>query len=140
MQSISVGNWTDGVEFLAQGYLHDGYDQILLFLSFPAGSTLLVQPFSHVFISRPLLPQLNEIWKKKKKTLCLRTLQVQVFGSCGCLCSDLGVNLDSVEVVGVSGNYDIVPVVVVEGLVWVAFDQVGSISQVGNIVQVTATR
>lgn len=45
------------------------------------------------------------------------TLQVQVFGSCGSLGGNLGVNLDSVKVVGVPGDYDIVPVVVIQGLV-----------------------
>lgn len=44
------------------------------------------------------------------------------------------------EVVGVPGDYDIVPVVVVQGLVGVAFDQMGSIPQVRNIVQVSRTR
>lgn len=44
------------------------------------------------------------------------------------------------EVVGVPGDYDIVPVVVVQRLVGVAFDQVGSIPQVRHIVQVTGTR
>lgn len=40
------------------------------------------------------------------------------------------------EVVSVAGDDDVVPVVVVEGLVGVAFDQVGPISQVGHVVQV----
>ena len=73
-------------------------------------------------------------------SLFLHTLQVQIFGSWGCLRGDLGINLDHVEVVGVPGDDDIVPVVVVEGLVGVAFDQVGSISQVRHIVQVTGNR
>lgn len=42
------------------------------------------------------------------------------------------------EVVGVSGDDHVVPVVVVERLVGVAFDQVGPIPQVGHVVQVTA--
>lgn len=70
----------------------------------------------------------------------LLTLQVQVFGSCGCLCGDLGINLDGVEVVSVPGDDDIVPVVVVQGLVGVAFDQVGSISQIGHVVQIAGNR
>lgn len=44
------------------------------------------------------------------------------------------------EVVGVPGDYYIVPVVVVQGLVGVALDQVGSVSQVRHIVEETATR
>lgn len=67
---------------------------------------------------------------------CLHTLKVQVLGSCGGLRGDLGVYLDHVEVVSVAGDDDVVPVVVVEGLVGVAFDQVGPISQVGHVVQV----
>lgn len=82
--------------------------------------------------------------KSKKKRyinwLSLRTLQVQVFGSCGRLRGDLGIDLDGVEVVGVPGDYNVVPVVVVQGLVGVAFDQVGSVSQVGHIVHVTGSR
>lgn len=69
-----------------------------------------------------------------------RTLKVQVLGSCGRLRGDLGINLDSVEVVGVPGDYDTVPVVVVQGLVGVAFDQMGSIPQVRHIVQVARNR
>lgn len=68
------------------------------------------------------------------ESVCVHTLQVQVFGSCCCLRGNLGVNLDSVEVVGVPGDYNIVPVVVVQGFVRVAFDQVGSIPQVRHIV------
>lgn len=68
--------------------------------------------------------------------LCQHTLQVQVLGSCGGLRGDLGVYFDRVEVVGVPGNDDVVPVVVVERLVGVAFDEVGPVSQVRHIVQV----
>lgn len=68
--------------------------------------------------------------------LSVRTLQVQVLGSCGGLRGDLGVDLDRVQVVSVPGDDDVVPVVVVEWLVGVAFDEVGAISQVGHIVQV----
>lgn len=53
---------------------------------------------------------------------CLHTLQVQVLGSCGGLRGDLGVDLDRVQVVCVPGDDDVVPVVIVEGLVGVAFD------------------
>lgn len=66
-----------------------------------------------------------------------RTLQVQVFGSGRRLRGDLGVDLDGVEVVGVSGDDHVVPVVVIQRLVGVAFDQVGSVPQVGHVVQIT---
>lgn len=66
-----------------------------------------------------------------------RTLQVQVFGPGRRLRGDLGVDLDGVEVVGVSGDDHVVPVVVIQRLVGVAFDQVGSVPQVGHVVQIT---
>lgn len=44
------------------------------------------------------------------------------------------------EVVGVPGDDDVVPVVVVQGLVGVSLDQVGSVPQVRHIVQVPGTR
>ncbi len=95
--------------------------QALLFPSTPVGFILLVQPFSRKPVSltsRLQLSQFNEIPPKKYiNSLCPRTLQVQVFGSCGRLRRDLGINLDGVEVVGVPGDYDVVPVVVVQGLV-----------------------
>lgn len=75
---------------------------------------------------------------EKRQKRWPRTLQVQVFGSGRCLRGDLGVDLDGVEVVGVSGDDHVVPVVVVERLVGVAFDQVGPVPQVGHVVQVTA--
>lgn len=78
--------------------------------------------------------------EKRQKRWRPRTLQVQVFGSGRCLRGDLGVDLDGVEVVGVSGDDHVVPVVVVERLVGVAFDQVGTVPQVGHVVQVTAIK
>lgn len=105
-----------GVEF------HGGNDQGLTIAFplhpcrfYPAGVSHFFPPLGHCC---------PNLMKSEKKSIqihctnpCLHTLQVQVFGSCGRLCCDLGVNLDSVEVVGVPGNYDIVPVVVVQGLV-----------------------
>jgi len=64
------------------------------------------------------------------------TLQVQVLGAGGGLRGDLGVDLDSVQVVGVPGDDDVVPVVVVQRLVGVALDEVGPVSQVRHVVQV----
>lgn len=137
-----------GVEFLARGYVSGGneWEPSIAFSLHPlwglfcwcnlSVTNLLLSPLGHC------CPNLMKPPPKKIHiySLCLRTLQVQVFGSCGRLRGDLGINLDHVEVVGVPGDYDIMPVVVVQGLVWVAFDQVGSISQVGHIVQVTGTR
>lgn len=40
------------------------------------------------------------------------------------------------QVVSVPGDNDVVPVVVVERLVGVAFDEVGAVAQVGHVVQV----
>lgn len=68
------------------------------------------------------------------------TFQIQVLGTCGSLSGDLGVNLDGVEVVFVSWNDDIVPVVVVKGSVGVPFDQMGSVPQVWHIMQVPAPK
>lgn len=139
--TISVGYWTDRGWALAKGYLSGGNESgpsIAFSPLTPQGFILLLQPFSSepaFLTSRPLLTQFNEILKDS-----LHTFQVQVFGSCGRLCGDLGINLDSVEVVGVPGDYNIVPVVVIQWLIGVAFDQVGSIPQVRHIVQVTATR
>lgn len=76
--------------------------------------------------------------EKQQKCRRPRTFQIQVFGSGRCLRGDLGVDLDSVEVVGVSGDDHVVPVVVIQRLVRVAFDQVGSIPQVRHVVQITA--
>lgn len=108
--------------------------QQLLFPTIHAGFILSLQPFSRCFSPT------GHCCQSTNKLQNLSTLQIQVFGSSGGLCGDLGVNLDSVEVVGVPGDNDVVPVVVIQWLVGVAFDQMGSISQVGHIVQVTRTR
>lgn len=92
----------------------------------------LKQPLAH--LHEPA--KLNEMWKTQDRRRP-RTLQVQVFGSGRRLRGDLGVDLDGVEVVGVSGDDHVVPVVVIQRLVRVAFDQVGSVPQVGHVVQIT---
>lgn len=91
------------------------------------------QPLAHLYE----LAKLNETWNTQERQWP-RTLQVQVFGSGRCLRGDLGVNLDRVEVVGVSGDDHIVPVVVIQRLIGVAFDQVGSVPQVRHVVEITA--
>lgn len=47
-------------------------------------------------------------------SVCILTLKVQVFGSCGRLRSDFGINLDCMEIIGVPGDDDVVPLVVTE--------------------------
>lgn len=66
----------------------------------------------------------------------VRTLQVEVLGAHGGLRGDFGVDLDRVQVVGVPGDVHVVPVVVVERTVGVAFDEVRAVAQVGDVVQV----
>lgn len=60
----------------------------------------------------------------------MHTLKVEVLGAHGGLRGDFGVDLDRVEIVGVAGYVNVVPVVVIEGTVRVAFDQVCSVSQI----------
>lgn len=71
---------------------------------------LLKQPLAHLY----KLAKLNEMRKTPARRRP-RTLQVQVFGSGRRLRGDLGVDLDGVEVVGVSGDDHAVPVVVIQG-------------------------
>lgn len=66
-----------------------------------------------------------------------RTLQVEVLGAHGGLSGDFGVDLDGVEVVGIPGDVHVVPVVVVQGAVGVALDQVGPVAQVRDVVKVS---
>lgn len=106
------------IEFLAQGLLHGGNDQGLTIAFslcpcrfYPAASDF----FCH--LEDRCSPNLMKSDKSTADPLWPRTLQVQVLGSRGRLRGDLGVYLDSVEVVGVPGDDDIVPVVVVQRLV-----------------------
>lgn len=68
------------------------------------------------------------------------TFQIQVLGAHGGLRGDFGVDLDRVQVVSVAGYVHVVPVVVVQRTVGVAFDQVRSVAQVGDVVQVAGER
>lgn len=68
------------------------------------------------------------------------TLQVKVLGARRGLCGDFGVNLDRVEIVGVPGDVNVVPVVIVQRAVGAPFDQMGAVTQVRNVMQVAATR
>lgn len=70
-----------------------------------------------------------------KSTVC-PTFQIQVFSPHGGLRGDLGVDLHCVEVIGVAGDHHIMPVVVVERCVRIAFDEVSAVSQVRNVMQV----
>lgn len=58
------------------------------------------------------------------------TFQIKVLGPTSGLSGDFGVYLDRVQVVGVPGDHDIVPVVVIERLVGVPLYEMGTISQV----------
>lgn len=60
----------------------------------------------------------------------MHTLKVEVLCAHGGLRGDFGVDLDRVEIVSVSGYVHIMPVVVIEGTVRVAFDQVCSVAQI----------
>lgn len=73
---------------------------------------------------------------ESKLSTARRTLQVEVFGSNGGLRGDLGVDLDCVQVVDVSGDHHVVPVVIIQRLVGVSFNKVSTISQVCYVVQV----
>lgn len=66
----------------------------------------------------------------------MHTLQVEVLGAHGGLRGDFGVNLDRVEIVSVSGYVHVVPVVVIQRTVRVSFDQVCSVAQVRDVVEV----
>lgn len=89
----------------------------LLFCSAPAGFIPLLVTFFFLHLEGRCSPNLMKSDKSTADPLCPRTLQVQVLGSRGRLRGDLGVYLDGVEVVGVPGDDDIVPVVVVQRLV-----------------------
>lgn len=64
------------------------------------------------------------------------TFKVQIAGSIGVLGDGVGVDFQCVHVVGVAGNHHVVPLVVVQLLVWVAFHQRGSIAQVEDVVDI----
>lgn len=124
-------------DFLAPGSLHRGNDQeptIAFFFSSGPVPASFIPAVKTLFSTSS--PNLMKSDQSRETPPCLHTLKVQVLGSCGSLRGDLGVYLDHVEVVSVAGDDDVVPVVVVEGLVGVAFDQVGPISQVGHVVKV----
>lgn len=64
------------------------------------------------------------------------TFQVQVFGTVDCLTNGLGIDLQSVDIVVVTGDDHVVPLVVVEDPVTVALDDIGAISKVKHIMDV----
>lgn len=82
----------------------------------------------------------NPMHECNKTARTCRTLQVEVFGSDGGLRGDLGVNLDSVQVIDVSGDHDVVPVVIIQRLVGVSFNEVSTVPQVCYVVQVAGRR
>lgn len=64
------------------------------------------------------------------------TFKVQITGSIGVLGDGVGVDFQCVHVVSVAGNHHVVPLVVVQRLVWVAFHQRRSIAQVEDVVDI----
>lgn len=64
------------------------------------------------------------------------TFKVQIAGSIGVLGDGVGVDFQCVHVVSVTGNHHVVPLVVIQWLVWVAFHQRGSIAQVKDVVDI----
>lgn len=64
----------------------------------------------------------------------LVTFEVQVAGAIGVLGDGARVDLEGVYVVGVPGHHYVVPLVVVEGLVRVAFHQRRAVAEVEDVV------
>lgn len=67
-----------------------------------------------------------------------RTFQVQVLGSVDALAGGGGVYLQCVSVAVVSGDGYIVPLIVIQRPLTFALDQIGSVSKVKHVVDVSA--
>ena len=68
------------------------------------------------------------------------TFQVQVLGSIDALAGCRGVDLQRVGVAVVPGDDHVVPLVVIEGHVALALDEVGAVPQVKHVVDVPGSR
>lgn len=66
----------------------------------------------------------------------MHTFQVQVFGTVDCLTHCLGIDLQSVDVVVVTGDDHIMPLVVMQDPVAVALDDIGAVPKVKHVVDV----
>lgn len=64
------------------------------------------------------------------------TFQIQIFGTVDNLSDHLSVHFQAVSVTVVPGDDDVVPLVVIQGAVTVAFDHVGTVSKVKYVVDV----
>lgn len=64
------------------------------------------------------------------------TFQIQIFGTIDNLSDHLSVHFQAVGVTVVPGDDDVVPLVVIQGAVTIAFDHIGAISKVKHVVYV----
>lgn len=64
------------------------------------------------------------------------TFEVQVAGTVGVLSNGAWVNLEHMYIVGISGHHHVVPLVVIEWLVWVALHQWRPIAKIKDIVDI----
>lgn len=74
------------------------------------------------------------ISKRLMTRRCSLTFEVQVAGSIGVLCNGAWVDLEGMYIAGVPGHHHVVPLVVIEGLVWVALHQRRPIAQIKDVV------
>lgn len=64
------------------------------------------------------------------------TFQIQIFGTIDNLSDHLSVHFQAVGVTVVPGDNDVMPLVVIQGAVTIAFDHIGAISEVKHVVYV----
>lgn len=74
--------------------------------------------------------------KRKKKNQPVLTFEVQVAGSVGVLRHGARVDLQRVYIVGIPGHHHVVPLIVVERLVWVALHQRRAVAEIKDVVNV----
>lgn len=77
-------------------------------------------------------------WALRYKFDIRITFQIQIFGTIDDLSDYLGVHLQTVGVTAVPGDDHVVPLVVIQGAVTVAFDHIGTIAEIKHIVYVPA--
>lgn len=69
-----------------------------------------------------------------------RTFEVQIFSSVDDLTHCLGIDFERVDVTVVSGDDDVMPLVVMKSSVTVAFDHVGPVAEIKHIMYVPKRR